>query len=153
MDRPESTGAKAALTLNGQPARATVTDGYLVFGDLPVTQSVHIEPECPFPVTPNAAVARLAQGARRAIRFTVKNTLPQSITGTLDFELPAGVTVEPAAPQFGPLAPGVTAQVPITCIAVKMRHKVSGSSPTVSGIGPRTPHRRPAPRPCLSTSW
>jgi hypothetical protein len=49
--------------------------------------------------------------------FTVKNTLPQSITGTLAFELPAGVTAEPAAPRFGPLAPGATAQVQITCIA------------------------------------
>jgi hypothetical protein len=111
--------AKAALTLNGQPARATVAGGYLVFGIMPATQTAQVEPECPFPVTPNTAVARLAQGARRAMTFTVKNTLEQSITGALAFDLPAGVTVEPAAPQFGPLAPGATAQVQITCIAAK----------------------------------
>ena len=51
--------------------------------------------------------------------FTVKNTLRQRITGALAFELPTGVTVEPAAPQFGPLTPGATAQVQITCVASK----------------------------------
>ncbi len=111
--------AKAALTLNGQPARAKVAGDYLVFGTLPEAQTALVEPECPFPVTPNAAVARLARGERRAVTFTVKNTLKQSITGTLAFELPAGVTVEPAAPQFGPLPPGATAQVQVTCIAGK----------------------------------
>ena len=111
--------AKAALTLNGQPARATVAGGYLVLGTLPATQTAQVEPECPFPVTPNTTVARLAQGAPRAMAFTVKNTLPQSITGTLAFELPTGVTAEPAAPRFGPLAPGATAVVQIMWIAGK----------------------------------
>jgi hypothetical protein len=111
--------AKAALTLNGQPARATMAGGYLVFGTLPATQVGQVEPECPFPVTPNAPIARLAQEARRAMAFTVKNTLQQSITGALAFELPAGVTVEPAAPQFGPLGPGASAQVQTTFIAGK----------------------------------
>jgi len=110
--------AKAALTLNGQPARANTTGGYLTFGTLPpATPANPPAVECPFPVTPSTAVARLARGARRAMTFTVKNTLPQSITGSVAFELPAGVTVEPAAPQFGPLAPGATAQVQITFVA------------------------------------
>ncbi|KPK43726.1 MAG: hypothetical protein AMK72_12945 [Planctomycetes bacterium SM23_25] len=47
----------------------------------------------------------------------MKNTLKQGITGTLAFELPKGVTVEPAAPRFGPLPPGATAQVRVTWIA------------------------------------
>jgi hypothetical protein len=109
--------AKAALTLNGQPARATVAGGYLVFGILPATQTAPVEAECPFPVTADTAVVRLAQGTRRAMAFTVKNTLQQSITGAMAFDLPAGVTVEFAAPQFGPLAPGATADVQVTCIA------------------------------------
>lgn len=109
--------AKAALTLNGRPARAKVASGSLVFGALPEAQSVPVEPECPFPVMASPPVARLARRARRAMAFTVKNTLKQGITGTLAFELPKGVTVEPAAPRFGPLPPGATAQVQVTWIA------------------------------------
>jgi len=109
--------AKGALTLNGRPARTTVKGGYLVFGTLPATQTAQVEPECPFPVTPNTTVVRLARGARRVMTFTVKNKLQQSITGALTFELPRGVTVEPAAPRFGPVAPGAMAQVPVTFIA------------------------------------
>ena len=109
--------AKAALTLNGRPAHAKVAGGYLVYGALPEAQTVPVEPECPFPVTPNTTVARLARGARRAMTFAVKNTLKQRITGALAFDLPKGVTAEPAAPRFGPLPPGATAQVRITCFA------------------------------------
>jgi len=109
--------ARGALTLNGRPARAKVAGDYLVFGVLPEAHTAHVEPECPFPVTPNSAVARLARRARRAMTFTVKNTLKQVITGALAFELPEGVTVEPAAPRFGPLPPGATAQVHVTWIA------------------------------------
>ncbi|MGB2822884.1 MAG: heparinase II/III family protein, partial [Phycisphaerae bacterium] len=111
--------AKAALTLNGRPARATVGGGYLIFGALTEAQAAHVEMECPFPATPNTAVARLRRGGRRAMTFTVKNTLQQSISGALAFELPVGVTVEPAAPRFGPLAPGATAHVPVTLTAKK----------------------------------
>jgi len=111
--------AKAALMFNGRPARATVEGGHLVFGSLPQAQTAQVEPECPFPVTVNTALARLARGARRAMTFTVKNTLQQSISGALAFELPAGVTVEPAAPQFGPLPPGAAAQVEVTCMAAR----------------------------------
>jgi hypothetical protein len=96
----------------------TAAGGYLASGVLPAKRPAQVvEPECPFSVTPDKAVARLAQGARRAMAFTVKNTLRQSITGTLAFDLPAGVTIEPAAPQFGPLASGATAQLPVTFIA------------------------------------
>jgi len=98
---------------------AEAAGGYRVSGIVPAMQISRPEPECPFPVTPNAAVARLAQGGRRAMSFTVKNTLKQSITGALAFELLAGVTVEPPSPQFGPLAPGATAQVQTALIAGK----------------------------------
>ncbi len=112
--------AKAALTFNGRPARATMTGGSLTFGTLPATAPADPPAvECPFPVTPNTTVARLAQGARRAITFTVNNTLKQSITGVLTLELPPGVVAEPTAPQFGPLPPGATAQVPVTLLAGK----------------------------------
>ena len=98
---------------------AKAAGGYLVSRTVPAMQISRPEPECPFPVTPNAAVARLAQGGRRAMSFSVKNTLKQSITGALAFELPAGVTVEPPSPQFGPLAPGATAQVQTMFVAGK----------------------------------
>jgi len=111
-------GVNGTLTLNGQPAQANIAGGHLTFGTLPEAP-VATPPalECPFPVTPSTAVARLAQGARRAIAFTIKNTLQQSISGTLAFDLPTGVTVEPAAPQFGALAPGATARVPVSLLA------------------------------------
>ena len=107
---------EAALTLNGQPAPATVKGGYLAFGAVPAAQTVQTTPECPFPVTPDTGVIRLARETRRAVAFAVRNTLQQTISGSLAFELPVGVTVEPAAPQFGPLAPGATANVPVTVV-------------------------------------
>jgi len=106
--------ARASLTFNGLPEPATVTDGYMVFGALPAPQADHPEPDCPFPVTPDTTAARLARGARRSLAFTVKNTLAGSLSGTLSLELPPGVTVAPATPRFGPLAPGAMAQVPVT---------------------------------------
>ncbi len=108
---------RGTLTLNGRPEQAVATGGYLVFGRLPEVQSAPVEPECPFPVTPNTQVARLARRAQRAMTFVVKNTLEESIRGTLAFELPAGVSIEPAAPAFGPLAAGATVQVPVNLIA------------------------------------
>jgi hypothetical protein len=49
--------------------------------------------------------------------FAVKNTLNTAVSGSFAFDLPAGVTAEPAAPAFPSLAPGQTAQVPVTFVA------------------------------------
>jgi hypothetical protein len=107
--------AEATLTFNGRAARAEIAGGCLTFGTLPPPGPGDPPTvECPFPVTPNTDVARLAQGTRRAVTFTVNNTLEQSITGTLALELPKGVTAEPDSPQFGPLPPSTTAKVPVT---------------------------------------
>jgi len=112
--------AKAALTFNGRPARVEIASGYVTFGTLPPPAPADPPTvKCPFRVTPNTTVTRLARGERRVVTFTVKNTLKQGITGTLALELPPGVTAEPAAPQFGPLLPGATTQVPVTLHAGK----------------------------------
>jgi len=113
-------GIKGTLTLNGQPARANITGGYLTFGTVPAAaQAAPVAVECPFPITFTPEVVRLAREGRRTMTMTLKNTLPQTVSGSLAINLPAGVTIDPAAPQFGPIEPGATAQVPITFIAGK----------------------------------
>ena len=82
----------------------------------------------------------------------MKNTLPQSITGTLDLELPPGVTAEPAEPQFGPLAPGDTAQVPVHLLAAK--DAAQGKRLVPYRVGYRTEAAEQTRTAAfLSTSW
>ena len=131
-------GVAATFTFNGRPARAEIAEGYLSFGLLPsAPPAVPPAADCPFPVAPNVAVARLAQGGHRAVTFEVKNTLEQRISGSLALELPPGVTAEPAEPQFGPLAPGETARVPVTLLAA--RDAPQGKRLAPYRVGYRTP--------------
>jgi len=111
---------KGPLTLNGQPARADAVGDRLTFGVLPA--SAQVAPaavECPFTVSCSPEVVRLARDGRRDATVTLKNTLAQAVSGRLALDLPPGVTTEPASPQFGPIAPGATAQIPVTFIAAK----------------------------------
>jgi hypothetical protein len=104
--------------LNGQPARTVAADGALTFGTLPSSAPpAPVTAECPFPITFTPAVVRLSPEGRRTMTMTLKNTLSQAVTGSLDIDLPEGVTTDPASPRFGPVEPGETAQVPITFTA------------------------------------
>ena len=111
---------KGTLTLNGQPTTAGVAGGYLTFGTMPAgAQAAPAVVDCPFPITCTPDIIRLAREGRRTMTLTLKNTLPQAVSGSLAMNLPAGVTTDPAAPQFGPVQPGATVQVPVTFVAAK----------------------------------
>ena len=112
--------AKAALTLNGKAVSAKIAGGYLTFGTLPeAAPDAPVAVDCPFSVTFAPEVARLAREGRRTMTITLKNTLKETVSGNLAFTLPAGVTTDPAAPQFGPVKSGATVQLPVTFIAAK----------------------------------
>jgi len=112
--------AKASLTLNGRAVRTKVASGYLIFGTLPeAAPAAPVAADCPFPITFTPEVARLARQGRRTMTLTLKNTLPETVSGSLDFTLPEGVTIDPATPQFGPIKPGAPEKLSVTFIAGK----------------------------------
>ena len=102
-----------ALILNGGPAVTELKDGYVTYGAVPPSAAPApvADAECPLAVSISPAVGRLAPAAERALTFTVKNTLRTRVSGSLAFELPAGVTVKPAVPAFQRLRRGKTARV------------------------------------------
>ncbi|MEO5367745.1 MAG: heparinase II/III family protein [Magnetococcus sp. WYHC-3] len=107
------------FVLNGKPVRSSRQDGCLAYGSLPainIAETVAAQ-ECPLSVQITPEVARLEPGGRRAVTFTMANTGKAGVSGNLAFELPAGVITEPATPVFPMLAPGETAQVPVTFLA------------------------------------
>jgi hypothetical protein len=109
----------SVLILNGKPVPATLKDGCLTYGAIPPVsaQSPVDGVECPLAIEIAPPTGRLAPAERRTLTFTVKNTLKAKVSGSLTFDLPAGVTVEPAVPAFPPLRPGKTARLPVTFIA------------------------------------
>jgi hypothetical protein len=111
--------AKGALTLNGKRVPAALQDGCLTYGVIPpaATPAPVAEVECPLAIQIAPAVARLAPAGRRTMTFTVQNTLKANVSGSLAFELPPGITIEPSVPVFGTLRPGQTARVPVTFMA------------------------------------
>jgi len=107
------------LTLNGNPVPITQQDGCTTSGVIgtfakPVLVA---EAECPLAIQITPATARLEPSSRRTQTFSVMNTLNETVSGSLVFDLPAGITIEPPAPAFASLPPGKTADVPVTFIA------------------------------------
>jgi len=108
------------LMLNGTSVATASEGGCLAYGVIPspaAPAAPAAEVECPLTIRTVPAVARLAASGRRAMTFTVENTLKTKVSGSLTFELPDGIAVEPAVPRFESLAPGQTAQVPVTFVA------------------------------------
>src|SRR5207249_3218059 len=102
---PEANGS---VTFNGEAGRATIKDGVLLFG----RQSTVLEngseeplPEIPMTVKPAPAVVRMSARDRRSVTFTLDNTLDEPVSGSLQFDLPAGLTVKPEKMMFGPVQP------------------------------------------------
>jgi len=54
---------------------------------------------------------------RRIVTFTLENTLDESVSGSLQFDLPAGLATEPANPTFGPVRPGASSTVRVTIVS------------------------------------
>jgi hypothetical protein len=112
--------AAGPVTLNGRPVAAERKDGLLVFGRVPeLPAAAAPEPECPFAVNATPSVARVFDRDRRALAFTLRNTLRDDVSGWLEFETPEGITVEPARPLFGPLRQGTEAQIVATLVSNK----------------------------------
>jgi len=114
-------GTGGAVTLNGQTAPAKLDSGYVVLGTVADAggQAAGREAECPFAVAISPAVARVAREGCRTMTFTLNNTLRETVSGTLAFDLPAGAAIEPAVPRFGPVPPGATTQVTVAFLAGK----------------------------------
>jgi hypothetical protein len=60
------------------------------------------------------AAVRIASRDSRIVTFTLNNPLHERVSGSLQFDLPAGVAVKPEKPIFGPIEPGSSATVGVT---------------------------------------
>ena len=63
------------------------------------------------------AVVRVAARDRRIVTFTLDNTLDEPVSGSLQFDLPAGLVVEPEKAMFGPVQPRASATVGVTIVS------------------------------------
>ena len=78
-------------------------------------------------VKPTPAVVRASARDRRIVTFTLNNTLDEPVSGSLQFDLPAGLAVEPKMAMFGPVQPRASATVGLTIVSnnpVAGRHTV-----------------------------
>lgn len=63
------------------------------------------------------AVVRVAARDRRLVTFTLDNTLNEPVSGSLQFDLPAGFAVVPKKAMFGPVQPKASAKVGVIIIS------------------------------------
>ena len=118
------------MTLNGKAATATTKEGVLLFGRPPTVLENRSEeplPEVPMTVKTTPAVVRVSARDRRIVTFTLDNTLDEPVSGSLQFDLPAGLAVEPEKAMFGPVQPRASATVGVTIVSnnpVAGRHTV-----------------------------
>ena len=109
------------VLLNGRAAVATtISNGILNLGKPPFTSddlSGKPLPELPIVVKTTPSVVRLSPRDRRIVTFTLDNTLGRPVSGSLQFDLPAGLMVEPAKPIFGSVRSGASATVSTTIVS------------------------------------
>src|SRR5262249_33585968 len=81
-------------------------------------------PEVPMTVKTTPAVVRVAARDRRIVTFRFDNTLDEPVSGSLQFDLPVGLAVEPQKaffvpiqPKFGPIQPKASATVGLTVVS------------------------------------
>ena len=124
-------GANGPVMLNGKAATATTKEGILLLGrppTVPENRSEEPLPEVPMTVKTTPAVVRLSARDRRIVTFTLDNTLDEPVSGSLQFDLPAGLAVEPEkGMMFGPVQPRASATVGVTIVSndpVAGRHTV-----------------------------
>jgi hypothetical protein len=70
------------------------------------------------------AVVRASAGDRRIVTLTLDNTLDEPVSGSLQFDLPVGLAVEPeralfrpTQPKFGPIQPKASATLRLTVVS------------------------------------
>src|SRR5262249_60417551 len=102
-------GASGPVMSNGKAATASIKAGVLLFGKPPTVLEDRAErplPEVPMDVKPTPAVLRVSTRARRTMTFTLENTLDRPLSGSLQFDLPAVLSAEPANATCRPHPPG-----------------------------------------------
>src|SRR5262249_18941439 len=113
-------GVSGPVTLNGEAATASTKEGTLLPGKPATVLENHTEeplPEVPMIVKPNPAVVRMAARDRRIVTFTLNNTLNEPVSGSLQFDLPAGLTLVPEKRMFGPVQPKASATVAVLIVS------------------------------------
>jgi hypothetical protein len=115
-------GARGPVVLNSEAATASIKEDTLIFGKPPPLTTLEGRSEEPLPEAPmvvkiNPSVVRVSTRDRRMVRFTLDNILDKPVSGSLQFDLPAGLIVEPAKPIFGPVQPGTPATVGVTIVS------------------------------------
>lgn len=115
-----------ALQMNGHDETLRTADGRVMYGPAPcqpsVPETAPVEP--PFDSAWDHAVLRLPPGGRRSAVLSLTARAATTVSGQVIFDLPAGITVEPAVSAFGPLAPGQTIQV--ACVFAAAANAVAG---------------------------
>jgi hypothetical protein len=74
-------------------------------------------PEVPMIVKTTPAVVRMSARDRRTVTFALDNTLVEPVSGSLQFDLPAGLVVQPEKAIFGPVQPSSSAKVSMTIVS------------------------------------
>jgi hypothetical protein len=96
--------------------RVSTASGILLGGEPPSREKISspspVEEVFPLPVDTSPDPARLFPRDQKEVTLSFTNTFDGTLSGRVEFDLPAGVTTEPAIPSFGPLAPGETASIP-----------------------------------------
>jgi hypothetical protein len=112
-------GANGPVTLNSKVANASIKEDMLFFGKPPTTLAHSEEPlpELPMVVKIAPLVVRVWTRDRRVERCTLDNTLDEPVSGSLQFDLPAGFVVEPEKAMFGPVQPGASATFGVTIVS------------------------------------
>ena len=109
--------AGGPVTLNGEAATATTGRGGLVLGRAPTPLDNRVQellPEPPITVTAAPAALRLASRDPRNAALTLHNTLGEAVSGSLEFDAPPGLAIEPRKATFGPLSPRASATLGFT---------------------------------------
>jgi hypothetical protein len=113
-------GANGPVTMNGNAATASPAQGILVFDKPPTVVEDRSEeplPEAPMIVKPIPAVVRMLDHDRRIVKFTLENKLNEPVSGSLQFNLPAGLVVEPKEAKFGLVQPSESVTVSVTAVS------------------------------------
>jgi hypothetical protein len=153
--------AKGPLQLNGKPT---------ALSSLKAAPKKELPAPAEFPgkirVTPS--VLRVFDTDRREAVFTITNPLEQALSGKIHFELPKGVTAEPARPAIPSVPPGGTAEVRVTLksnnaaagrvtipyqihysLAGKASETVAGALALVMAVGPTMELQYQHPKPAV----
>ena len=102
-------GARGPLVLAGEQVPAAQQGGALVHLTARATAAPEMEPRCPLKVTPSPTQLRVWTRDHKSVSLSVSNTLRKRVTGRIEFDLPDGITTDPASPEFGPVGAGKTA--------------------------------------------